>query len=270
MDTVNYEISLIESLFNGEWHNLSDAAIGGPCLIEAYKYEGDELYRDLCLTGLLAGSLVAIVYPEFFEQIVLDPVAGCGGVAFADFWFQKACPDTQGNALAEMGLSIIETVTQNYFDPQEGYYTPLWDWNEATMLMALGEGYAFSQDPALLSLAEELIQATDDLLYDESLGGYYSSEGSDKMSLSGNCLFALGMMSMYRGTGDDVYLDRTERILAFIRDFLCGEDICYHHLEDGVPVEYFCTGCNLFFLRNIYQFNKLLGNEYPGKLVLTR
>ena len=259
--TVNYEVAQLEKFFSGRMWNpvkIMKAILGGPALIDGYRFVQNPLYLEWADKGLGFATGVAVIFPQLLTPFVLDPVVVVGVAADLDFDLYGVTLDPR---YLQWGLAAMDVAEKRFWNEHAGYYGDrLWDWPEATMLMALAAAYRLIGSPVYRQRAEALIHTTDRELWDSIDLGYYGHDPviEHSKALSGNNIFARAMLDWYEVTGDSFYWERTIDILAFVEKVLYHDRIIWHHwtATEGCAKE-FCTGCNLMTLGNIYRLNRL-------------
>ena len=270
--TVNYEVGQLEKLFHGElWDstdilgslvNIMKAVLGGPALIDGYRFTHDPLYLEVLDFGLEAITWVSLVFPELLIPFVFDPVVVVGIAADMNL---DAYEVTREPAYLTGALLVLQAAEDRFWNEDKGYYgKECWDWPEATLLMALAAAYRFTRSPFYQERAERLLGTVEEQLWDgnASEGGFF---GHDRVvvgskALSGNNIFTRAFLDWYEETGEPHYLERAVDTLNFLEEVLYADRMLRHHWtpEEGRTDE-FCTGCNLMTLGNIYRLNRLRG-----------
>jgi hypothetical protein len=265
--SVDYEVSQLERLFSGRMWNpkqIMKTIVGGPALIEGYRFTQNPEYLQWADAGLEMGNDIALISPWILALIVLDPVVVLGVVGNLDFDLFGITLDSRYRL---WGLGAMDAAERRFWNEEDGYYgTTLWDWPEATMLMALAKAFKVTGDPLYRERAAILIATTDREFWDSKHLGYYGHDPvvPGSKALSGNNVFAQAMLDWYEVTGDPSHMHRAIQIQGFLQRVLYRQGILWHHwtAEEGVA-DYFCTGCNLMALGNIYRLNRLRGTPIP-------
>ena len=267
MATVEFEVQQIQRLLAGEWELFGRMVIGGPALMEGYEQTGERRYARLINVEVYAGSLLALIAPEVFGEVLLDPAAGLASVIQCDFdYFRIGAGRPDANNAKGLGLQVLDRTNELYWSESEGCYNPpIWDWGNGSMLMALAGAYKLTGEASYFERADTLLGTMDEKLFDPIRGGYFAKETSDKKGLSNNCVSTRAMIELYDATADTSYLDRAVDLIQFIEMDLCDEDplfegyeICFHDWTQEGHASDWCTGCNFFLLDNIYRLNKLI------------
>ena len=265
--TVDYEVSQLEKLFSGGMWNpmkMMKTVVGGPALIEGYRFTENPEYLQWADTGLEIGTGIALMFPRMLAPVVLDPAVVVGVTADLDFELFGITLDSRYSL---WGLAAMDAAEGRFWNEEGGYYgDTLWDWPEATMLMALAQAFKATADPLYRARAEIVSETADREFWDPEDSGYYGHDPvvPESKALSGNNLFAQAMLDWYEITGDSSYIERAIRIQGFLQRVLYSKGILWHHwtAEEGVA-DYSCTGCNLMALGNIYRLNRLRGTPLP-------
>ena len=123
------------------------------------------------------------------------------------------------------------------------------------MLLVLNRLYQQTEDVAYLAQAEAVFQGIQPL-WDSRMELYHSpysteSQGAqtdEYSTLSSQNYLLLGLMEMYRNTGDEIYRNEVVRLLQSIRTRLYSESdrLLVHHWVDGRPAghddpDFFCS-----------------------------
>jgi len=157
-----------------------------------------------------------------------------------------------------------------YLHPPE---TPVIDsWANPMMLLAFGQAYQLSGVDRYLQEAKGLSKALHDHLWDaDGNGGYFFDDHTADIHLATNNCVITGLLQLCdaAGRGEDVsvYHGRARDTLAAVIQVLYRQDlrVCVHDNEEGdVDPGYYCTGCNLHFLKNVLDYNRLLQKGYKG------
>ena len=277
--TVDYEVRQLEDFFDGafwDWRDIPGTfmtvmktVLGGPALIDGYKYTSNPAYREWLDTGLDLVNDIAIQFPELFVPFVFDPVVVLGVAADMDLDTYEVIPEKKYLDAARKALQVADN---RFWHEEEGYYgKELWDWPEASMLMALSAAYRFTSEPHYQERAETLLATVQNNLWDHEseTGGYF---GHDRVvmgskALSGNNIFTRAFLDLYENTEDPVYLQQAMATLDFLESVLYADRMLWHHWTPGEGrADTFCTGCNLMTLGNIYRLNKLRGTPISYNL----
>jgi len=265
--TAEWEMALIRRVFSLQLEDLDDlmnVVTGGPALIEACRYTGDQRYCSTASLGLRGANVLARTIPWAFV-FFFDPVVAMAVSADCSFDLADVTGD---DALREEGLALVDLADIKYWREADGFYgVTCWDWPEATMLMALAEAFRDTGSPVYRERADRLIETTDCVLWDKERGGYYGhiTTGPRAKALSGNSIFCRAMLDWYEITREPFFIDRAFQILEFCRSDLYAGGILWHHWTPGEGrARDFCTGCNFFALVNIYRLNKIIMEEDPN------
>jgi|GEM_PF-3440464 hypothetical protein len=171
---------------------------------------------------------------------------------------------------ANYGLDVINQMNQLAYDPIKGYYKPnlssdtFWLFPNALMIMAQLSAYRYTNDPDYLKRAESLYNVIKSLTFSAATGGYKAPDEEnpdvDYLLSVQNYMITVDLI-LYHYTGDQSYLDNARVVLDFIKNNLYLDGCAYHHLEGGGMTHFFCTGCNLQLLLNIYEYNLSLNKK---------
>lgn len=261
LKTVEYEVSLAEELLNkgilASLDTIMKGVVGGPALVYGYEFTRKEEYIHLAKTGFRIGKSLLKSFPDLANYFLLSPVVGYGTLIYMGFEIYELTGEE------EVRTDCVEMIWEcdgRYYD-DDGYYTPLTDWGEAVMMMALSKAYIITGEVSYLDRAEEVYATSITALWDSVNDGFFSDSSHRYKNLSGNNNFVWGLLEMYRATGKEEYLEMAERTIDYILRDLYENGIAYHHWEEGVGrADYFCTGCNFELLANILTLNNLLGD----------
>lgn len=156
-----------------------------------------------------------------------------------------------------------------YIHPPE---TPVIDaWANPMMLLSFSQAYQMSGVNMYLREAKGLSRALHDHLWDaDGNRGYYFDDQTEEIHLAANNCMITGLLQLCDAAGNredvEVYLNRAwEAIHAMIRELYRAElRVCVHDDQGWVDPNYYCTGCNLHFLKNVLDYNRLVQKGYEG------
>lgn len=253
-DTIEREYKLIHAFLN----NSSEALIGGLGLTEIYEIGQDK--RAAEETRYLI-EIVDAVYELFNENGLLPK-------SMADTYGQTASTaivaalqlqyvikvDPADINRRDRALEIVDNIEAAAYD-SAGFYvfdagnTELYLYPNVSMMLVHSLAYHVSKDARHLEIARSLLPALDPLFLPE-IDAYRSREQGDYnyVTLSSHNYLALALISLFRGTGDDLYLNKARRTVDFIINRLYSDGIAYHDLTNNQRSSLYCTGCNFQLL----------------------
>ena len=210
----------------------------------------------------------------------LGYVGALGMTAYYDFVFARIAGEGGAGFLAaQYGFSQIGSAERYKVVEQEpGHEGHLYylhspeliaidAYANPMMLMALAMAYQFSGKAEFLDQAIGLADALHDHLWDHgSHSGYFYDEywRYGEIHLAPNNCVVMGLLHLYDAYGDQegsrIYLDRARNAIQGVLGRLYSDPlrVCLHDDVAWVDPTYYCTGCNLHLLRNIYEFNRLV------------
>jgi len=299
--TVAYEMEMLNRYLGGDDSLMLEAFAGAPCLIDAFRTKGNASYSMILTAALFIVQGIVAEEPNFLGEY-MGYVCADGLVGFYALYFADVEGFLAGYLAQNIGLQVLDTAVQRYWDPVEGRFWPIDNlYEDGWVLMGLAYAYGATGDADYKYMADAVMAEIDTNLWDDVTGDggyweysdyYYKPELGRWKKLSTHERTARGMLHWFEVTGDPDYLDQARKMLDYVEAHLCTEDcyhpgrtICYHHWTEvsGLPhlisspedpgydpyyENPFCTGCNFNLLIDIYLLNKFVqeSGNYPRRV----
>ena len=296
--TVAYEMKILGHYLLGDDSLMLEAFAGAPCLIDAYRAKGGVSYSLILTAALSIVQGILAEDPNFLGDY-MGYVCAHGLVGFYALYFADVEGAFLGYLAQNIGLQVIDATIQQYWDPVEERFWPIYNlYEDGWTLMGLAYAYGITANVDYKYMADAVMAEIDTNLWDDVTGdgGYweytdymYKPELGRWKKLSTHERTARAMLHWFEVTGDADYLDQARKMLDYVEAHLCtgdcyqpGQTVCYHHWTEvsGLPhlisdpddpgydpyYEYpFCTGCNFNLLIDIYLLNKFAqaSGDYP-------
>jgi len=269
--TVEYEVWMLDEILMGHPVDVKKAIMGSPALIHGIDhYNGSPFMRwkirSYASAGCLAGSLLALTLHEELGSDFGSPVSLLAAAADMDLELYERNGQDIYLRFAQV---LLEVAHNNYWvtTPYGSYYRSVdpmlipedlpWDFELANILSPLAKAYHHTCDLRYLVRIRALLDVMDTHLWDAGAGGYWSTPLHSAKILSHNLFNADHHIVLFGLTGDAVHLDRTYGIMEFAESVLYdGAGHLMHHIVDGEVSGWFCTGCQFFFLNQVYDLDQ--------------
>ena len=212
-----------------------------------------------------------------FASDLYGPTALTGGVAVIYLQHAHYLHADRSQEWLARAIEITAAIDGEALHNDHYRFSPdtekLYLYPNAIMLLVLNRLYQQTEDVAYLAQAEAVFQGIQPL-WDSRMELYHSpysteSQGAqtdEYSTLSSQNYLLLGLMEMYRNTGDEIYRNEVVRLLQSIRTRLYSESdrLLVHHWVDGRPAghddpDFFCSGCNLQTLFILWYLENELG-----------
>ena len=216
--------------------------------------------------------------PEIFNGSGFTPVMGGGVIAYTALRLAGAnARRPSGEKDLDMAAQALRVLDDTYWIEDQGQYaSDIITWDNPAVIMALARSYQETGDEADRERAVRVGESIHEKAWDESRGTYSTA-------LSCCAITGVAYLHLYEITGDEVYLERTKKILDFIMTELVVEDpyqpgylIAAHdtyrakQARDGNWPEFdpenpewvACTGCNFLLGNLILQYDRY-ANQLP-------
>lgn len=187
----------------------------------------------------------------------LAALVAWGNLLYRDYW---DWPRTSLYAYPGVGLDLLESVRENAWDEDKGYYRRrpgdhgLDVLANAWMVVALNKAFENEELVRYQEDAEKSLEALEGL-WDEAEGGYFSSEApfGQRKTLKENNAAATALLMMYKSFGYADYLDRARKVLGFAARDLLWQGKLFSARENGAVVEAegWSPAENFHFLYNV-------------------
>lgn len=296
--TVAYEMEMLNRYLGGDDSLMLEAFAGAPCLIDAFRAKHRASYSILLTAALFIVQGIIAEEPNFLGDY-MGYVCANGLVGFYALYFADVEGFLAGYLAQNIGLQVLDSAVQRYWDPVEERFWPIYNlYEDGWTLMGLAYAYGVTANVDYKYMADAVMAEIDTNLWDDVSGDggyweyfdyYYKPELGRWKKLSTHERTARGMLHWFEVTGDPDYLDQARKMLDYVEAHLCTEDcyqpgqtICYHHWTEvsGLPhvisnpedpgydpyyENPFCTGCNFNLLIDIYLLNKFAqeSSDYP-------
>ena len=252
--------------------NIVEVYIGTVGSFKAYEFTQEEAYRNtveqvLDLFNPILDNLLNVLI--LIDDIPYGPTTIAGGVAMYNLQYAFSIGQTpRTEPYINQGLDLIRRIDEHAYQEEERYYRyakfndTCSAYPNSIMIIALCRAYQITKDVRYLQRAMDVAETMEARLLDETSGGYYGAEESDEayMALSNQNYIIQALLFLAEVTGEATYLSRSDRTLAFVKQYLCEpeEGICYHDLRLKHRMDWFCSGCNWQFLYNILEYRRVL------------
>lgn len=204
------------------------------------------------------------------------PTSITGGLALLNLQYAKYLNTPRTQDRIDAAVEIVQAIDERAFDGQRYLFRPgedkLFLYPNSIMMLVLCRLYELTGDSVYLEHAESAFEGVQPLRHE--LGFYRSPYSAEYMgaktdeysTLSSQNYLNLALLLLYQNTGKELYLERADEILSFLRlklyDDMQGRLL--HHWIDGHIAqpddpEYFCSGCNLQFLYVVWYLKSVVG-----------
>lgn len=170
-----------------------------------------------------------------------------------------------GSSYADYGINIINQMNQYVYDSTSNYYRPslssneFWVYPNIMMLLALCSAYEYTEDSKYIEKATIIYNTIKSRTFTQSNGGYLAPDEANpevEYLLSIQTYMVMVDILLYDLTRKQDYLENARAVLDFIQNNLFSEIASYHHTGSDGLSHFYCTGCNLQLLYDIYELNK--------------
>ena len=273
----------------GHARELEEAGTALPALLQGLAFysgaqnEGFPFEQHLALVTTVA-SIYSRMEGNLLAMSDLGYVGALGMTSNYDLDFAKLLGQGKNaERAARLGFSQLRFAKRYRVKETESghwghvYYihapeTPVIDaWANPMMLQGLSLAYQLSGKNPYLREARMLSRALHDHLWDaEGDRGYFFDDQHPEIHLAANNCMIMGLLQLCDAAGNrvdvDVYLNRAgDAIRAMIQELYRPElRVCVHDDQGWVDPTYYCTGCNLHFLKNVLDYNRLVQKGYQG------
>jgi len=286
-----YNLSAVEKAGgNVFWYleNLEEVFMAMMGLVEYAGVSGDtggvptvdRLIRTTDGAVRLLGDYVNVSVGEFAADLY-GPTAITGGIVLIYLQYATYLDTSLRQECIDRAADVVSRIDEQAwagnhyrFRPGEG---KLFLYPNAIMISALCRLYELTGEERYLERAETVYDGIQPLRFVEK--GFYRSPYSQEYqgartdeysTLSSQNYLTLGLLLLFRNTGDPMYLDDALSILDHIRCRLYdpAEGKILHHWIDGRVAcpqdpDYFCSGCNLQTLYILRYLQEELGEALP-------
>ncbi len=223
----------------------------------------------------LAGDYMEVELGEFASNLY-GPTSVTGGVAVIYLQHAHYLDAERSDEWLSRAAAITETIDTVAREDNHYRFAPdverLHLYPNAIMMLVLCRLYEHTGDAHYLRQAEQTFEGIQPL-WDERMELYRSpysevSQGAqtdEYSTLSSQNYLIMGLMELYKHTGDAAYRDEVVRLLQSIRERLYSPDdgLIVHHWIDGRPAHegdktFFCSGCNLQVLFILWYLESVL------------
>jgi hypothetical protein len=247
-------------------NKLQDIFLGVLGLIHGYVYSHSEQYSDairefLDTVNNFVGNDISFILTLNIPGY--DPAITMGMLAYYNIFFGLNV--NGGEPYAEYGLSIISQMEQKVYDAGDHYYHPnltssdFWIYPNIMMILALSSAYEYTGNNQYIQKAELIYNTIKKITFNEENGGYNAPDEANpevEYLLSIQTYMVMVDILLYDLTGKNEYIDNAKFVLDFIQNNLFSEIAAYHHTGTDGLSHFYCTGCNLQLLYDIYEFNR--------------
>jgi uncharacterized protein YyaL (SSP411 family) len=204
------------------------------------------------------------------------PTSITGGLALLNLQYAKYLDTPRTQDRIDAAVEIVQAIDEQAFDGQRYLFRPgedkLFLYPNSIMILVLCRLYELTGDRDYLQHAETAFEGVAPLRHERGFyrspysAEYMGAKTDEYSTLSSQNYFNLGLLLLYQNTGKELYLERFEEILTFLRlnlyDDMQGRLL--HHWIDGHIAqpddpEYFCSGCNLQFLYVVWYLKSVVG-----------
>ncbi|MFH1436374.1 MAG: hypothetical protein ABIJ56_11705 [Pseudomonadota bacterium] len=234
--------------------------------IESYSITPFEGWADDADEGLFWLDETLDLFGDYLYAPSLDtspygPTAVTAIVAAENFRYVLLV-DPEDSEKTTRGLEMAAAIDTYAWDPDNEFYKVSPDeefldlYPNVAMMIVWTLAHALTGEAEHLARAEHQFDAIAPLKL-EDIGGYhslYSSSVPDYVSFSSQNYLIFALYLLYLETEDEKYRDEALSVLKFIEDYLYSGGMVWHHWENEMRANWYCSGCNFQFL---YVLNRL-------------
>jgi hypothetical protein len=144
--TVAYEMEMLNRYLGGDDSLMLEAFAGAPCLIDAFRAKGNASYSILLTAALFIVQGIVAEEPNFLGEY-MGYVCADGLVGFYALYFADVEGFLAGYLAQNIGLQVLDTAVQRYWDPVEERFWPIYNlYEDGWTLMGLAYAYGATGD----------------------------------------------------------------------------------------------------------------------------
>jgi uncharacterized protein YyaL (SSP411 family) len=283
----DYDLSVLERATRDlDWtvENLEEVLYAALGLIEHAAATGetdaiDTVDNFIDLANVLLGTFDNYLDVELGEYAAATygPTSLTGGLALLNLQYAKYLDTARTQDRIDAAVEIVQAIDEQAFDGQRYLFRPgedkLFLYPNSIMILVLNRLYELTGDSGYLERAEKAFEGVAPLrdaahgFYRSPYSAEYMGAQTDEYStLSSQNYFNLALLLLYQNTGKELYLERFEEVVSFLRLNLYddAQGRILHHWIDGHiahpdDLEYFCSGCNHQFLYVVWYLKSVVG-----------